>query len=90
MDYQEIQRQIKLLQAQIDALKDYSTIPLEVGEAMKARIIPDGTPTAAAGTGIPDTVTINEAGVDIVVAAKPFTGKLVITVGENSYIVPTI
>lgn len=90
MDNQEIQRRINDLQNQLDSLKDYATIPLEIGEAMKARIIPDGFPTAAASAGTPLTVTINESGSATVIAAAPFTGKLAITTGGVTYTVPTI
>lgn len=90
MTPQELKKQIDDLQKQIDELRNYSTIPLEVGNAFKARIIPDGYVFGKTVAGVPSTVTINESGSSTVTAQAPLSGKIGITINGTEYIVPTI
>lgn len=90
MTNQEMQQKIEDLQKQIDEMKNFNTIPFDVGGALKARIIPNGTAIAKFTTGTPSTVTVNEGGVGTVVAAAPFTYQALITFENTTLLIPVI
>ncbi len=83
-------KQIADLQAQIDALRNNATIPFDIGEAMKARIVSDlGLASTSSKGATTENQTVNEAGV-----AAPYTvlktpdGFLQITLLSNIYYIP--
>jgi len=90
MTSEEIQKEIIELKRRLDELGDYSRIPLEVGNAMKARIIPNDYVLGRSVAGTPSTVTINESGSATVIAQAPLTGKIGITIDGIEYIIPVI
>jgi len=84
------QQQIDDLQNQINLLKNSTTIPLDVGEAFKKRILPDGGLSGVPDATVPPTVTIDESGSSTVIAAAPFSGELRITINDITYRIPRI
>ena len=90
MTNEEMQNKILELEARLNALNDYSSIPLDVGNAIKARIIPSGYISGRSTAGTPSTVTIVESGVATVIAQAPLTGKIALTIDNVEYIIPTI
>ena len=83
----DVQEQINELKAELDKLRNSTTIPLEVGEAMRerlqsAKVTTNGT---AAST---ETVSINEAGVAVKTASKPMDGFITVVVNGLSKKVP--
>lgn len=90
MTNEELTIKVLELEARLNALNDYSTVPLDVGNAIKARIIPNDYVLGRTVAGVPSTVTINEAGVATVIAQAPLTGKIGITIDNIEYVVPTI
>lgn len=93
MNNQELQAKIEDLQRQLDALKSYATIPLDIGEAMKARILgQQAVITGQTNAGTPATMTVTDTNganppTNYTVCA-PFTKQLTIRLGEITYIVP--
>lgn len=90
MTNEELTIKVLELETRLNALNDYSTIPLNVGNAIKARILPTGSLLGRTVAGTPSTVTINEAGVATVIAQAPLTGKIGITIDNIEYTIPTI
>lgn len=86
---ENLQEQINKLKEELNLLRASTTIPYEVGESFKIRILPNGITTGIAASGTPSTVTINESGSAIVVAQAPLTGKIALTFGGTTYIIPT-
>lgn len=87
MDTQKLQQQIDNLQRQLDALKSSTTLPREVGEAMRVRLQPvSGETNATATTAYIQAV--NEAGVQTYSVAKPMAGFITITIGGNARLIP--
>jgi len=89
-EIEKLKMEIKALREEIDSLKDYSKISFDMGEAIKARVIPLGSVTGELASGAPSTVFINEAGVGTVTAQAPLSGKIALTIGGATYIVPTV
>lgn len=93
MTQEEMQKRILDLEARLDALNNYSSIPLDVGEAMKARIVGQNNFAVGQSTGgAPATITVIDRdspnpSVNYVVCA-PFTKQLIIRLGEQTYTVP--
>lgn len=93
MTNEEITNKINDLQAQLDALKSYATIPIDIGEAIKARIIGQNQIAVGQSTsGTPGTLTVTDTNgvnppVNYTVCA-PFTKQLIIKLGEITYTVP--
>lgn len=93
MTQEEMQKRILELEAQFAALNSYNTIPLDVGEAMKARIVGQNNFAVGQSTGgAPATITVVERDganppVNYTVAA-PFAKQLIIRLGEQTYTVP--
>lgn len=83
--------QIAELKAQLDALKNNATIPFDIGEAMKARILQD------AGVASTSTKLSSSEDVSVVVSLAPTVtapvlntpdGFLQITLLSNIYYIP--
>lgn len=92
-----MQEQINKLQQQIDDLKQViasfssdTSIPFEIGNAFKVRILPPGFASGETLVGTPPTVVVNEAGSSLVTVCAPFTGKAQIIFNDgNTITVPT-
>jgi len=93
MTNEELTKKVQELQDQLDALKSFATIPLDVGEAMKARIFgQDAFLVGQTTTGTPATTTVTDTNganppVNYTVCA-PFTKQLIIRLGEITYTIP--
>lgn len=93
MDNETLLQMIQDLQAQIDALKSYDTIPLDIGEAMKARILGQNAILLGQTNGsTPATMVVTDTNgvnppVNYTVCA-PFTKQLTIQLGDITYLVP--
>ena len=82
---------VEELTKRLDAFYNYSTIPLEVGNAFKARLLPSSFPVAEVISGTPTAQTVNEGGVALYSVSAPFSGKLQITLPNGTVkVVPTI
>lgn len=87
MDTQKIQQQIDNLQRQLDALKSSTTLPRDVGEAIRVRLQPvSGDVTSTATTAYVQAV--NEAGSATYSVAKPMAGFITITINGNAKLIP--
>lgn len=93
MTNEEMQKKILELEAKMEMLNNYSTIPLDVGEAMKARILgKNNIAVVDFDEGVPDTVIVTDTNgsnppVDYEVCA-PFTKQIKLKIGETLFIVP--
>lgn len=90
MTNEEMQNKILELEARLNALSDYSTVPLNVGNALKARILPSNFTSGRFVAGTPSVQAVNEAGIGVYNVQAPLSGKIGITIGNTEYIVPTI
>ena len=94
MNNEELQKEIEMIKARLDALSNYVTIPLEVGNALKARIIPEDFMSGRVVSGVPPTQTvINTNGANPPVnytVPTAFTGKIGITINNTEYVLPYI
>jgi len=90
MENKDLLDRIKKIENEINLLKNYSTIPRDIGDAIKARVLPNNFVVGRQGTGVPSTVSINEAGSSIIEAQAPLSGKLELTIEGNVYVIPTI
>lgn len=93
MTNEELTKKVQELQEQIDALKNYATIPLDIGEAMKARIIGQNELVIGQTTsGTPATLVVTDNdGINPptnYTVCAPFTKQLIIKLGEVTYVVP--
>ena len=84
---EQLQAQIDDLQRQLNELKDYSTIPLDVGNAFKARIL-GATITGSTNASAVLVQAVNEAGSATYNVAKPMTGFINIIIDNTTYKVP--
>jgi hypothetical protein len=87
MDTLKLQQQIDNLQKQLDALKSSTTLPREVGEAIRVRLQPVSGDTNNTSTAA-YLQAVNEAGVQTYSVAKPMTGFITITIGGNARLIP--
>lgn len=84
-----IQAQIDKLQSQLDALRNNATIPYEIGEAFKARVLTDVSPVATSGKGAStENVSINEAGISTHTVLGAPDGFVQATINGTVYYIP--
>lgn len=88
MDTQKIQQQIDNLQRQLDALKSSTTLPREVGEAMRVRLQPVSGETNNTSTASYIQAVSPVGGVGSVDVAKPMAGFITITINGNARLIP--
>lgn len=93
MTNEEMQNKILELEARLDALNNYASIPLDVGEAMKARIVGQNNfAIVDFDAGVPDTLTVTDTNganppVDYDVCA-PFPKQIQLKIGDTLFLVP--
>jgi regulator of replication initiation timing len=85
---QKLQDEIDNLKKQLDALSNNATIPLEVGNAMRARLLSDGTLTGSTSGNGPSVHSVNESGNSTYNVASPMIGFINIVINGTSYAVP--
>lgn len=84
---EELQRQITALQAEIDSLKNASSIPFDVGSAFEERL--SKTVTApSTKTAASETQAVDEGGVATYSVAKPMDGFIKIFINGIERNVP--
>lgn len=77
------------LQGQIDALKNNATIPFDIGEAMKARILADaGVALTSSKVASSEDKSVNEGGIATYNVLNSPDGFLQITLLGNIYYLP--
>lgn len=91
MENDNLQNQIDELKRRLDSLGSSTTIPLEVGEAMKKRLNSlSGEPNNTATTSYKTTKAIDEGGSATynITFAKPMDGFISIVVNGNIRMIP--
>lgn len=89
---QEVERLQDLvdgLQGQLDMLKSNSTIPNDIGEAMKARVLTDVNPVAISSkSSTSENQAVNESGASSYSVLKAPDGFLETTINGTTYYIP--
>lgn len=86
---EQLQAQIDELKAAIESFKNYSTIPLDIGEAFKARILgQSGLLVGKLAAGTPGTVGVFIPPSTNYTVAAPFNKQLQVVIDGVTYIIP--
>lgn len=89
MDNATLLKRIDELQAQLDQLKSYATIPLDIGEAFKARIIgQNGTLLGKSNASVPATIGVFVPPSTNYTVAAPFTKQITVVLDNVTYLIP--
>lgn len=87
--FDDLKKLTEDLQSQMKALSNNATIPYDIGEALKARILGDaGVSALSTKLSTSESQAVNEAGVATYSVLKPPDGFLEITITENKYYIP--